>query len=247
MKILFSPSETKTTLSTHACIEQSGLLFPYLYEKRLEALLHYQTLLDCNDIPLLQKLFGIKDEQKIVAQASKNVFSSFTCKAIARYSGVAYDHLRFHSLNDDAKAYIEKRVMIFSNLFGPLLAGDLIPEYKLQQGKTLAGFKTELFYKEHFSEAIDTWIGDEMVLDLRAGFYEKFYTLKTPYIAMKFLKNDKVVSHFAKAYRGLVLREIAQQQPRNEKDFSQIGFEGLRIREIKVQKLKREYVFDIID
>jgi len=246
MKILFSPSETKSEHVTHGKLEKTSLVFPYLYEKRHHVLNQYQALLQTFDISILQSLFGIKEPQKILMHAHKNIFDSFTCKAILRYSGVAYDHLLFDTLNENAQAYIEQHVMIFSNLFGPLLAGDLIPEYKLHQGESLGGFKPELFYKEHFSDAIDAWIGDESVLDLRAGFYEKFYTLKRPYLTMKFLKNGKVVSHFAKAYRGQVLREIALHQPKDEKELGSIAFSGLRIKEILEQKLKREYVFDII-
>lgn len=247
MKILFSPSETKRDIITHGVLEERALVFPYLYEKRLHVLNQYQTLLETSDSKTLQHLFGIKDAQKILIQANKNIFTSFTCKAILRYSGIAYDHLLFETLDEKAQLFIECNVMIFSNLFGPLLAGDLIPSYKLQQGESLNGFKTELFYKEHFSDAIDTWIGDACVLDLRAGFYEKFYTLKRPYITMKFLKGGKVVSHFAKAYRGKILREVALHQPQDEKELGEISFEGLRIREIKEQNLKREYIFDIID
>ena len=247
MKILFSPSETKSDIMTHGLLDESAFVFPHLYEKRLHVLRLYQALLETGDSQILQNLFGIKDAQKILNQANKNIFNTFTCKAILRYSGVAYDHLLFETLDEKAQMFIENNVMIFSNLFGPLLAGDLIPSYKLQQGESLNGFKTELFYKEHFSDAIDAWIGDACVLDLRAGFYEKFYTLKCPYITMKFLKGGKVVSHFAKAYRGKILREIALHQPHNENAFRKISFEGLRIREIKEQKLKHEYIFDIID
>ncbi len=247
MKILFSPSETKRALTTHDIIEKKSFLFPYLYEKRHLVLEQYQSLLNAKNIDKLRVLFGIKDEQKILFHASHNIFNTRTCKAILRYSGIAYDHLNFESLDQNAQTYIEERVMIFSNLFGPLLAGDLIPEYKLQQGESLNGFKTESFYKEHFSDAIDTWLSDECVLDLRAGFYEKFYTLKHPYITMKFLKNGKIVSHFAKAYRGEVLRQIGIHQPNDEKEFGEIHFKGLHIHEIIEQKLKREYVFTIID
>lgn len=247
MKILFSPSETKRPINTHGTLNKSSFLFPYLYENRLEVLAHYQTFVQNHDIKKLQQLFGIKDEQKVMAQASKNIFTTLTSKAIERYSGIAYNHLCFETLELEAQTYIEQNVMIFSNLFGPILAGDLIPEYKLQQGESIDGFKTELYYKEHFSKAIDEWLGNETILDLRAGFYEKFYTLKRPYITMKFLKNGKVVSHFAKAYRGEILRQIAIHQPKNEKELCEIGFENLRIHEIKEQKLKREYIFDIID
>lgn len=247
MKVLFSPSETKRALATHGSMEETSLLFPYLYKKRHFVLEQYQSLLNTKDTDKLRALFGIKDEQKILLYASQNIFNAATCKAILRYSGIAYDHLGFESLDINAQNYIEEHVMIFSNLFGPLLAGNLIPEYKLHQGESLNGFKTESFYKEHFSHALDAWIDEECVLDLRAGFYEKFYTLKRPYITMKFLKQGKVVSHFAKAYRGEVLRQIAIHQPHDEKELGEIHFKGLHIHEIITQKLKREYVFTIID
>ena len=246
MKILFSPSETKRALVTHHSLEKNCLLFPYLYEKRYCVLKRYQSLLDAQDITTLQHLFGIKDEKKIMINASKNIFNSLTCKAVERYDGIAYKYLQFESLNRDAQAYIENNVMIFSNLFGPLLAGDLIPEYKLKQGESLDGFKTDSFYKEHFSGAIDEWIGDELLFDLRASFYEKFYTPKQPYITMKFLKDGKVLSHYAKAYRGKILREAAMLQPQDEKEFQKIHFSGLCLQEILQSKHKREYIFNII-
>lgn len=247
MKILFSPSETKTDKQTTNPLNESSFIFPYLYAKRHFVINQYQTLLEQHDMQTLQHLFGLKDEQKILAQANKDIFASLTCKAIERYSGIAYDHLNFATLDEQAKEYLDNNVMIFSNLFGPLLAKDCVPEYKLKQGESLNGFKTEVFYKEAFSEAIDAWLGDETILDLRAGFYEKFYTIKRPYISMKFLKKGKVVSHFAKAYRGEVLRQVAHVQPKDEKELGEIAFSGLQIAEILHTKLKHEYVYTIID
>lgn len=135
--------------------------------------------------------------------------------------------------------------MIFSNLFGPLLGSDEIPYYKFKQGESIDDFKPELFYKENFSPDIDSYIGDDLIIDLRAGFYEKFYKINSPYITMKFIKNGKVVSHWAKAYRGKVLRKLAQVQPNTIDEFENINFEGLHVEEILVKKLKREYIFKI--
>ena len=62
---------------------------------------------------------------------------------------------------------------------------------------------------------------------------------------MKFIKNGKVVSHWAKAYRGKVLRKLSQVQPNTIEEFENINFEGLHVEEILVKKLKREYIFKI--
>jgi len=243
MKVLFSPSETKTSLAYAPCVHENSFIFPHLYPKRMEVLHRYDALLHSASSLTLQKLFGIKE----IGHLKDSPLERLTCKAIERYDGVAYDYLSYGTLDEKAQRWIAEHVMIFSNLFGPILAHDFIPEYKLHQGETLEGFKPEAFYKEHFSDAITSWIDDEAVLDLRAGFYEKFYTLNQPYLTMKFLKQGKVVSHFAKAYRGRILRQIACVAPNNVSDFANIAFEGLRIVEIKQSRFKHEYVYDIID
>ncbi len=247
MKVLFSPSETKTRITRYPKINENSFVFPPSYAKRLEVLTLYNNFIQKASLPMLQKLFGLKEEEKINELRLHSITNLLTCKAVERYDGVAYDYLSYKTLDDVAQTWIDKNVMIFSNLFGPLLAENLIPYYKLQQGESLDAFKPEFFYKEHFSASIDNWLEGETVLDLRAGFYEKFYTLKQPYITMKFLKKGKSVSHFAKAYRGKVLRAIACEQPSNEEMLLKITFDDLRICEIKQSTYKREYVYDIID
>lgn len=247
MKILFSPSETKNPHALLPSLSPQSFIFPLLYEKRMEVLNRYQSLLSQCDGTILQALFGIKDIQKCLQLASHTILTALTCKAINRYSGVAYDYLDYANLSPEQQTFIDEHTIIFSNLFGPLLAKDAIPDYKLQQGSSLGNFKVESFYKEHFSAALDDFLKDEFIIDLRAGFYEKFYTLKQPYVTMKFLKNGKVVSHFAKAYRGLVLRQLSLFQPSNEAELRAIAFEHLRIEAIIQSKLKTEYVFTIID
>lgn len=247
MKILFSPSEAKTQLLSEPCIGKQSFIFPSLYPKRLEVLRIYDAYCQKASLPELEKLFGIKDARKIEELLMLPLEKAFTCKAIERYSGVAYEHLSYSTLEKNSQHWIDENVMIFSNLFGPLLAKDLIPHYKLQQGEALGPFKPEVFYKAQGSASIDAWLKDDAVLDLRAGFYEKFYTLRQPYNTMKFLKKGKVVSHFAKAYRGNVLRQLALFKPKSEEAFTQIAFENLRIVEIKQSALKREYVYEIID
>jgi cytoplasmic iron level regulating protein YaaA (DUF328/UPF0246 family) len=104
-------------------------------------------------------------------------------------------------------------VILFSNLFGPIKANDKIPEYKLKQGVKMGNLNIEKTYKNLFSASLDKYLG-EYIIDLRAGFYEKFYTISVPHVAFKFLKNGKVVSHYAKAYRGKILQHIAQTKPK---------------------------------
>ena len=245
MKILFSPSEAKSDLKDSSALNKKSLCFPDIFEKRLFVIDKLTKYLSNSNLNNLQKLFGIKNEEECIKIKDINLLKSETCKAIQRYTGVAYQYLNFDTLKENEKKWLYKNTIIFSNLFGPLLANDTIPYYKFKQAESINDFKPEQFYKENFSSEIDNYIGTDLVIDLRAGFYEKFYKINSPYITMKFIKNGKVVSHWAKAYRGKVLRKLAQVQPNNIEEFENINFEGLHVEEILVKKLKREYIFSI--
>ncbi len=245
MKILFSPSEAKSDFTDSAMLTKESLCFSTFFEKRLYVIEKLNFFLqNCNSINLV-KFFGIKNEKECEKLSKLNILTSSTCKAIQRYTGVAYKHLDFKTLDNHQQTWILENTIIFSNLFGPLLAGDNIPYYRFKQGSTINGFKPELFYKENFTKEIDHYIGSNLVIDLRASFYEKFYTLTCRHITMKFIKNGKVVSHWAKAYRGKILRELSKYQPNTIEEFENINFSGLSIEEIIEKKLKREYIFKI--
>ncbi|MFA6760533.1 MAG: YaaA family protein [Sulfuricurvum sp.] len=240
MKILFSPSEAKRSGGE---VDGSRFSFGDLYAHREVVLDCYTAFVRSASEAELAKLFGVK---KLPLDAREDLRSRRSMKAIRRYSGVAYDYLDYNSLSEDAREFIDRDVIIFSNLFGPILAGDLIPEYKLLQGEKIGDFAPFAHYKKHFSTALDQLLGGEEVLDLRAGFYEKFYTIKSPYTTMKFMKNGKVVSHYAKAYRGLVVREMARHGVRSMEDLGDLEIEALSIKEIRRSALKNELIYELI-
>ena len=84
------------------------------------------------------------------------------------------------------------------------------------------------------------------MLDLRAGYYDKFYKISKPYTTLKFLKDGKSVSHWAKAYRGIVLREAAKHNVTSLNEFHKLNIENLHVRDIQTIKNKTEIVYDII-
>ncbi len=246
MKILFAPSETKHPGGTGAPFGPGSFVLPHLFDKRRTFVRHYQDYIDNATNQQLQRLFGTKKDE-LLKRYSHNLFTAPTMKAIRRYDGVAFDHLDYDSLNKQAQSYVDSHLLIFSNLFGPVLAGDEgLPEYKLKQGEKLADLAPEKFYKKYFTQAMDEYLGDEEVLDLRAGFYDKFYKVSKPHTTMKFLKNGKSVSHWAKAYRGAVLRRMAQEQIETIKDLEAMEIEGLIIEEIKIIQNKTELVYRIV-
>ncbi len=243
MKILLAPSETKKS-GGETSFNPNSLLFEALRPHRTKLLHTYTNVIQKGDMQILSKMFGIKKEADIL-KYKKDIIHELTMKAIERYTGVAFDYLKYDTLDASAQAYIDTNVILFSNLFGPIRASDLIPEYKLKQGESVGEIKTEKFYHEHSAELMEAYLAEEEILDLRAGFYDKFYKPAKPYTTLKFIKNGKVVSHWAKAYRGIVLREIAKVGVNTIEEFMKLPIAGLSIHEIQTKKNKTEIIYNI--
>ena len=243
MKILLAPSETKKS-GGDLPFNPSTLLFEDLLPYRTKLLHTYTNVLQKGDMPTLSKMFGLKKEADIL-EHKKDIIHELTMKAIKRYTGVAFDYLCYEELDAEAQEYIDSHVILFSNLFGPIRASDLIPEYKLKQGEAVGEIKTDKFYNEHAAALMEAYLAEDEILDLRAGYYDKFYKPAKPYTTLKFIKEGKVVSHWAKAYRGIVLREIAKAGIETLEAFMKLPIEGLSIKEIQTKKNKTEIIYEI--
>jgi len=239
---LFSPSEGK--LFGGNITTDSDILFGY--SPRETILKRYNTIVNSGDIEAIKVLFGIKKESDITPYI-EDLFSAPKMAAIARYSGVAFGYLEYASLSTEAQAYLKKQVIIFSNLYGSVLGGDLIVNYKVKQGNSIADISPDKFYKERFSYQLDLKLMDHQILDLRAGYYDKFYKSKQNYTTLKFLKDGKSVSHWAKAYRGIVLRALAKHQVQSIDDFLALDISTLQLEETKTLKNKTEIIYSIVD
>ncbi len=241
LKILFSPAEGKKSGGNEAKKELFGS-----NSAREGILSEYNAILERGDEYEIKELFGFKkfsDSKPYI----NDIFGSPLMCAIERYDGVAYDYLDFDSLDEKAKEYAKSNTIIFSNLYGPLLGGDTIANYKVKQGNNIGDFVPDKFYRDRFSYQLDLYLGNSDILDLRAGYYDKFYEIKKPYTTLKLLKDKKTVSHWAKAYRGLVLRAVAQNNINSIKEFMSLEIEGLSIKEIKVIKNKTEIIYNITE
>ncbi len=242
MKILLAPSETKTQGGSDNFSLES-LLFHELTPTRKLLLHQYMNILQKNSLEELSKMFGLKKESDINYH-NRDIVHELTMKAIERYTGVAFDHLDYKNLSSTSQAYIDNNVILCSNLFGFLRADDMIPEYRLKQGASVGDLKPEKLYKEK-SYLMEEYLANEDILDLRAGFYDKFYKPTKPYTTLKFIKDGKVVSHWAKAYRGIVLREVANANINSLEEFMKLSIENLSIEEIQTKKNRTEIIYNI--
>ena len=142
MKILLAPSETKNKGGEFPPINKDSFSFPEIYEKRIEIVKKYDQFLKTTNDP---KNFG---------EDKTSVFTRPTREAVLRYTGVAFKHLDYNSLEENAKEWIRENVLIFSNLFGLIKAKDKIPYYVLKQGK-MPGFDIYKAHKEIFAPILE--------------------------------------------------------------------------------------------
>ncbi len=240
LKILFSPSEGKN--SGGNALKKELLGSNNAREPILNA---YNSIVSKGNESEIIKLFGIK-KLNACKPYMQDLFSSPLMSAIQRYQGVAYDYLDYSMLNEKAQEYLKRNTIIFSNLYGPILGGDTIANYKVKQGNNIGDIVPDKFYKERFSYQLDLYLAQDEILDLRAGYYDKFYKVAKEYTTLKFLKEGKTVSHWAKAYRGIVLREIAKHDIGSMKEFMSLEIQNLKVHEILKRKNKTEIVYNII-
>jgi cytoplasmic iron level regulating protein YaaA (DUF328/UPF0246 family) len=238
---LFSPAESKNSGGLQPPLK--NLLFGL--QKRSEILQAYENILNSNNHEELSKLFGLKKLQDIT-QYNHSIMTSPTMVALQRYDGVAYDYLKYETLDATTKEYLDTHCIIFSNLFGPIMGGDTIPIYKVKQTEHIGDIIPEHFHKKAFGSELDTLLSGDAILDLRAGYYNKFFTASHPYHTAKFLKDGKVVSHWAKAYRGILLRALGVNKIETIEDFIKMEIENLKVKDILHVKNKTEIVYEIM-
>ncbi|EAJ6190943.1 peroxide stress protein YaaA, partial [Campylobacter lari] len=65
MKILFSPSEGKSKINTHTCLNEKSFIFSRLYDKRLGVITQYKNFIKECDENILEKFFGIKGKDEL--------------------------------------------------------------------------------------------------------------------------------------------------------------------------------------
>ena len=231
MKILFSPSQSKKVGGVKGVLDFGSYGLHSLSSLRREMVTLYNTTITAMTEREKGLFFETKDLKKI-EQFSRGLDEQYLMKALERYDGVAYDYLAYSTLDSLSQKWLERHMMIFSDLLGPVLGGDMLPVYLFKQGAKLGTLKLENLYYQKSQMLVDDWIGDEYVVDLRATHYEKFYKLLRPHTCYKFLKDGKVVSHWAKAYRGKIAREIALHQPTTKEELLSLPIEGLGVEEI---------------
>lgn len=252
MYILFSPSEGKQIPQQHS---QDSSTLAFLFSTasyKQNAISAYLEALRSSDDTLICKIFGTKTLELDTLTLSQNLLHTQRLQAIRLYNGVAYKALDFDTLPQDSQEFLLHNVLICSNLFGFVYAGDKLPFYKLHQGKGIGDFALKTLYKAQAKD-MDTLLANHDVLDLRAEIYAKVYPLTMPHTQIVFLKNGKKLSHASKFYRGLYLRHLALKasqphytQESQEKYIDSLQIEGLKLQDITHKAHIKTLTYDIL-
>lgn len=212
VRILLSPSETKSVGGSGAPLDLAGLSLPSLTATR-------RTVADslvevCTDDPgEAQRVLGLSDALAGEVTLDAELWTSPTAPALSRYTGVLYDALDQASFSKATRARAESRLWIGSALFGLVAAADPIPHYRLSAGTQLPGLGTlRATWRTALTDAVAEW-ADELVLDLRSGGYHQLGPVPgavTVDVVTEYPDGTrKVVSHFSKHHKGLLARTLA--------------------------------------
>lgn len=248
MIVLFSPSEGKTppkNIESNAKDTPIEMLFSHATYKQDALQAYLQTLKECDNATIC-KIFGTKILKLDDLALCQNLLKTQRMPAIMLYSGVAYKALDFVNLNSDSQSFLLHNVLICSNLFGFVRASDKLPFYNLHQNKGFGAFELKTIYKAQQND-MDTLLAHKEVLDLRAQAYIKVYEPRIPHTKAEFLHNGKTLSHYAKHYRGVYLRELAKQCAKDSHIILEnLAFPNLALKDITHKKHIKTLVYEIM-
>lgn len=179
------------------------------------------------------EILGLGPTQLDLVALNASLRTAPTSRADRIYTGVLYDALDFASLSTAAKRRATTRVGIMSSLFGLVRPGDAIPAYRLSGDAVLPTLGPVAgFWREHLEPAALEALGSGLLVDLRSGMYAAFWRparelaprVATVRVLHEHNGTRKVVSHFNKATKGRIVREVLEHgaNPRTPAQFADL-------------------------
>ncbi|MFF4605260.1 peroxide stress protein YaaA [Streptomyces sp. NPDC001339] len=220
MLVLLPPSEGKATGGTGAPLEIGALSLPGLSAPR-QAVLDELVELCTADEAKAQEVLGLSDGLKGEIAKNAGLRTAGTRPAGEIYTGVLYDALGLASLDARARKLAERSLLVFSGLWGAVRIGDRIPSYRCSMGVKLPGLGAlGAYWRAPMAEVMPEAAGEGLVLDLRSAAYATAWkpkgevaerTATVRVLQSKIVagvEKRTVVSHFNKATKGRMVREL---------------------------------------
>jgi cytoplasmic iron level regulating protein YaaA (DUF328/UPF0246 family) len=213
MLVLLPPSETKRDGGVEgSALDLSALRFPELTAPRKAALSALRTL--SRNLGISTGALGLGPKQRFEIDRNRVVTSSPVMPAIERYTGVLYDGLAAETLSVEARAWVDRHVLVNSALFGLIGAADPIPAYRLSHNSRLPGLALKKHWRPPLGSLLESSEG--LVLDLRSESYAALGPLPrrddAVYLRVVTQTPDgrtKALTHFNKKGKGVFVNALA--------------------------------------
>lgn len=222
MLILLPPSEGKATAGSGAAVDLASLSLPTLAPAREAVLTALVRLCDRVDPAPARTVLGLGAGQDAEVRRNAALLTAPAAPAGQVYTGVLYEALGLRSLPTAARRRVLRWALVFSGLWGALRLDDRIPPYRCPIGVRLPGLGG---LAGHWRRALATALpgahADAVVLDLRSGAYAGAWVpppgpaARTVVLRVLHERDvdgvptRTVVSHFNKAVKGALVRELA--------------------------------------
>jgi len=224
--ILLPPSEGKSAPRRGKPLTLAALDFPELSGARskvLTALVEHCTTVGDGSVhdrivhDRAAATLGLGPTQAHHVDRNARLLSAPTSRADRIYTGVLYDALDLASLEGPARRRATRWLGIMSSVFGVVRPNDPIPAYRLSGDTNLPGIGiVSSYWRDHLDDVLSPAAGTGLVMDLRSGMYAGFWRppgLIGPHVATVRVLHvvgteRKVVSHFNKATKGRIVRDL---------------------------------------
>ncbi|HET6356276.1 peroxide stress protein YaaA [Streptomyces sp.] len=214
MLVLLPPSEGKAASGRGVPLKPESLSLPGLAGARA-AVLDELVELCAADEDKAREVLGLSEGLR--GEIAKNVElrTAGTRPAGQIYTGVLYDALDLATLEPDTRRRARQSLLVFSGLWGAVRITDRIPSYRCSMGVKLPGLGAlGAHWREPMASVLPEAAGDGLVLDLRSSAYAAAWKPKgevagrTATVRVLHAPTRKVVSHFNKATKGRLVRDL---------------------------------------
>ncbi|MFC5906277.1 peroxide stress protein YaaA [Streptacidiphilus monticola] len=220
MLVLLPPSEGKAESGSGAALDLGTLWLPELNPAR-EQVLDALVTLSAGDGAQALGVLGLSQGQAGELARNARLRTAGTLPAAELYTGVLYDNLDLAGLSPAARARADAALLVFSGLWGAVRITDRIPPYRLSGGVKLPPLGgLGAFWRKRIGGLPDD---GGLVLDLRSTAYAALWrpdretAARTATVRVLHEQPDgsrKVVSHFNKATKGRLVRELLESGAR---------------------------------
>ncbi|MFM9369816.1 peroxide stress protein YaaA [Streptomyces sp. Da 82-17] len=222
MLVLLPPSEGKAASGRGAPLKVEGLSLPGLNEARA-AVLDELVELCAGDEEKAREVLGLSEGLRGEVAKNAELRTAGARPAGEIYTGVLYDALGLTTLDAAAKRRAAKSLLVFSGLWGAVRVTDRIPSYRCSMGVKLPGLGAlNAYWRGVMADVLPEAAGQGLVLDLRSSAYASAWKPKGEVAGrtatvrvlhsqvVDGVEKRSVVSHFNKATKGRIVRDLLQ-------------------------------------